>query len=108
MVSVPITLEQLIAAVLQLQADERALVAQALLQADLRSDLGELTEALSAQPAIENTTDDDLLANVQSIQPTQDSPAKHSILALKGLGKSVWQDIEVKTYLDQERESWNG
>lgn len=82
MVSVPITLEQLIAAVLQLQVDERVLVVKALLQDDLRSGLRDLIQTLPTQSAIEDITDDDLLTNVQDTQPAQDSPVKHSILAL--------------------------
>lgn len=31
-----------------------------------------------------------------------------SILELKGKGKDIWKGINVKTYLDEERSSWNG
>ena len=31
-----------------------------------------------------------------------------SILELKGKGKDIWKDLDVKTYLDEERSSWNG
>jgi DNA-binding HxlR family transcriptional regulator len=31
-----------------------------------------------------------------------------SILELKGKGKDIWNDINVKSYLDMERSSWNG
>lgn len=31
-----------------------------------------------------------------------------SILDLKGKGKEIWKNIDVKTYLDEERSSWNG
>jgi RecB family exonuclease len=31
-----------------------------------------------------------------------------SLLELRGLGKSVWQDIDVDEYLTQERSSWGG
>ena len=31
-----------------------------------------------------------------------------SILELKGKGKDIWKDLDVKTYLDGERSSWNG
>ena len=30
------------------------------------------------------------------------------ITELKGLGKEVWQDIDVQKYVDEERDSWNG
>jgi hypothetical protein len=31
-----------------------------------------------------------------------------SILELKGKGKDIWKSLDVKTYLDEERSSWNG
>jgi hypothetical protein len=31
-----------------------------------------------------------------------------SILELKGKGKDIWKGLDVKTYLDEERSSWNG
>ena len=31
-----------------------------------------------------------------------------SILELKGKGKDTWKGLDVKTYLDEERSSWNG
>lgn len=31
-----------------------------------------------------------------------------SLLELRGLGKSVWQDIDVDEYRTQERSSWGG
>lgn len=31
-----------------------------------------------------------------------------SIMELKGRGKDIWKDLDVKRYLDEERSSWNG
>ncbi|NNG01413.1 MAG: hypothetical protein HKM93_18630 [Desulfobacteraceae bacterium] len=31
-----------------------------------------------------------------------------SILEIKGKGKDIWKGLDVKTYLDEERSSWNG
>jgi len=31
-----------------------------------------------------------------------------SILELKGKGKDIWQGLNVKAYIDEERSSWNG
>lgn len=31
---------------------------------------------------------------------------KHSIMELKGLGKEVWEGIDVEKYIDEERNSW--
>ena len=68
MVSIPITLEQLITAVQQLQPDERAQVARALIQVDLRSDLTALIQELYAQPVIDDITDDDINAEVKAVR----------------------------------------
>ena len=32
---------------------------------------------------------------------------KHSIMELKGLGKEVWQGVDVEKYIDEERNSWD-
>ena len=31
-----------------------------------------------------------------------------SILELKGKGKDIWKGVNVKSYIDEERSSWNG
>jgi hypothetical protein len=31
---------------------------------------------------------------------------KHSILELEGLGKEIWQGIDVQKYIEEERNSW--
>jgi len=33
---------------------------------------------------------------------------QHSIMELKGLGKEMWQDVDVEKYIDEERNSWDG
>ncbi len=68
MVSIPITLEQLITAVQQLQPDERAQVARALVQVDLRSDLRALIQELYAQPPIDDITDDNIIAEIKAVR----------------------------------------
>ena len=32
----------------------------------------------------------------------------HRITELKGVGKELWEEIDVQQYIDQERDSWNG
>jgi hypothetical protein len=32
----------------------------------------------------------------------------HSILELEGLGKEIWERIDVDHYLQEERDSWDG
>jgi hypothetical protein len=68
MISIPITLEQLIIAVQQLRADERSQVAEALVQAGLRSDLTALIQELYAQPPADDVTDDDIMAEVKAVR----------------------------------------
>jgi hypothetical protein len=93
MVSIPITLEQPITAVQQLQPDERAQVARALnqryeptgqapagispqgagnepkeIQTDLRSDLTALIQELQAQPPANEITDDDIRAEIKAVR----------------------------------------
>jgi len=68
MVSIPITLEQLITAVQQLQPDERAQIARALVQAELRSDLTALIQELYAQPPVDDITDDGIMAEIKAVR----------------------------------------
>ncbi|MEH2321237.1 MAG: hypothetical protein V7K24_30030 [Nostoc sp.] len=68
MVSIAITLEQLITAVQQLQPDERAQVARALVLVDLRSDLTALIQELYAQPPVDDITDDNIMAEIKAVR----------------------------------------
>ena len=36
----------------------------------------------------------------------QAKPA-HSILELEGLGKEIWEDVDVEQYINDERNSWD-
>ena len=36
------------------------------------------------------------------------SKPQHSILELKGLGKEVWEGVDVEEYIRKERGSWGG
>ena len=31
---------------------------------------------------------------------------KHSVMEFKGMGKELWQGIDVEKYIDEERNSW--
>ena len=33
-------------------------------------------------------------------------PKTHSIMELKGLGKEIWQGLDVEKYLREEKDSW--
>lgn len=64
---------------------------------------------------IERLTEDDqlrLLGDLaamirQKHQPQEEKPRLHSVLALRGLGKEVWEGIDVDQYIEEERNSWN-
>jgi hypothetical protein len=32
----------------------------------------------------------------------------HSVMEFKGLGKEIWEGIDVQKYIDEERDSWGG
>ena len=61
---------------------------------------------------VEQLTPDEqlrLLEELATIIRRQVMPKpKRSIMELKGLGKEIWQDIDVQAYVNQERDSWNG
>ena len=45
---------------------------------------------------------------MQSLRQTPKMQTSRSILELRGLGKDVWQNVDVNAYIDQERNSWDG
>ena len=45
---------------------------------------------------------------MQQLFDTPASTASHSIVELEGLGKEIWEDIDPKEYIEQERKSWDG
>ena len=49
-----------------------------------------------------------LKARVQMKPSPRKTPRRRSILELQGLGKEIWQGVEVQAYVDAERVSWNG
>ena len=50
-----------------------------------------------------------LLEEMAKIIRRQTNKAKpRSILELKGKGKDIWKNVNVKSYIDEERSSWNG
>ena len=50
---------------------------------------------------------DDLAAIIQQSSGVAEQP-HHSITELKGLGKEVWEGIDVKEYIREERRLWDG
>ena len=42
------------------------------------------------------------------IRKKTNETSSRSIMELKGKGKEIWQGINVKKYINEERSSWNG
>jgi hypothetical protein len=40
-------------------------------------------------------------------EPVKKSKQHYSLLQLEGLGKEIWQDVNVNEYIDRERDSWD-
>jgi hypothetical protein len=68
MIALPITLEQLIATIKQLQPSDRSQVAQALIQLELQSDLKGLIEELYSQTPVDKITDSDIMREVNAVR----------------------------------------
>jgi hypothetical protein len=50
-----------------------------------------------------------LMAEYQAVvqSPAPGAP-RTSIMELQGLGKEIWQGVDVQQYLEEERNSWDG
>jgi hypothetical protein len=68
MIQLPITLEQLITTVQQLQPSDRAQVAKALIQIELKSDLTNLLEELYSHPPIDEITDAEIMNEIKAVR----------------------------------------
>lgn len=74
--------------------------------------------------AYSTSTYNDILGRIQRLTPVDQlrlleelallarhhvaSQTRRSILEIQGLGKEIWQGMDAKEYIDQERASWNG
>jgi hypothetical protein len=74
MLSISITLEQLIFAVKQLQPSERAQVAEVLLQGRLRSDLAALIQEFYNQSPDDEITDGDIMEEIKAVRQRPRDP----------------------------------
>ena len=68
MIQLPITLEQLITTVQQLQPSDRAQIAKALIQIELKSDLTKLLEELYSQPPVDEITDTEIMNEIKAVR----------------------------------------
>jgi hypothetical protein len=68
MITIPITLEQLISAIQQLQPSERTKIAKALIEVELQSDLKALITELYNQDPVDEVTDNDIMQEIQAVR----------------------------------------
>jgi argininosuccinate lyase len=70
-----------------------------------------LRQAQSLTPKEQRQLIEELLTMLSQhsnlIEEEEEEPL-HSILEFEGLGKEVWEGIDVDQYLEQERASWDG
>ena len=67
-IEVKLTVEQLIAAVYQLEHEERAEFMKALAKTGLDRELSELIAELNSQPPADEISDDEILAEIQAVR----------------------------------------
>ena len=68
MIQLPITIEQLITTVQQLQPCDREQVAKALIHMELKSDLTNLLEELYSQTPIDEITDTEIMNEIKAVR----------------------------------------
>lgn len=68
MISVPITLEQLVLAVQNLQPEERREVAKALIQSELASELTALIQSLYGAPPADDISDEGIMTEIRAVR----------------------------------------
>jgi ABC-type phosphate/phosphonate transport system substrate-binding protein len=68
MIRIPITLEQLISVIQQLQPSERTKIAKALIEVELQSDLKALITELYNQDPVDEVTDKDIMQEIQAVR----------------------------------------
>lgn len=71
MITIPITLEQLISVIQQLQPSERTKIAKALIEVELQSDLKALITELYNQDPVDEVTDNDIMQESQAVRQSR-------------------------------------
>jgi hypothetical protein len=71
MITIPITLEQLISVIEQLQPSERTKIAKALIEVELQSDLKALIKELYNQDPVDEVADNDIMQEVQAVRQSK-------------------------------------
>jgi len=65
-----------------------------------------LAQALRLNKSAQKNLIADLTAHLSREPEVQPATPKRSIMELQGLGKDIWQGIDAREYLNQERASW--
>lgn len=69
----------------------------------------DITEAILKQIRdLPRSEQEEIVAEIQKQLAQTGRPHKRSILELRGLGKEIWEGVNVDEYLREERESWDG
>ena len=68
MISLPITLEQLIVAVQNLSIEDRRAVAKALVRSELSSEMNELIQSLYSESPADDISDDEIMAEIRAVR----------------------------------------
>ena len=71
MITIPITLKQLISVIQRLQPSERTKIAKALIEVELQSDLKALIKELYNQDPVDEVTDNDIMQEVQAVRQSK-------------------------------------
>ena len=71
MITIPITLEQLISVIEQLQPSDRTKIAKALIEVELQSDLKALIKELYNQDPVDEVADNDIMQEVQAVRQSK-------------------------------------
>jgi hypothetical protein len=64
------------------------------------------TQHLTADEQHRLLKDLEVLFHRQDNQDTEEQ--LHNIMEFKGFAKEIWKDVDIKKYIEEERNSWDG
>jgi len=69
--------------------------------------LQDILEQAQALPLTERRELIKRLVDTLTVEHDTQSGEMHSIMELRGLGKEIWQSIDIQQYLDEMRNEWD-
>ncbi|MCC7450933.1 MAG: hypothetical protein IT324_26190 [Anaerolineae bacterium] len=69
--------------------------------------LQDILEQAQALPLTERRELIKRLVDTLTVEHDTQSSEMHSIMGLRGLGKEIWQGVDVQQYLDEMRNEWD-